>query len=429
MKRGDLPVTHEAVLRTLPLFEMARMRAATAARRHPQHGFAGPAAASTLRWLNTFTHSKRLLTPRDREVVTPNNDTLYTNAWLDLSEGPLVIEVPDMGERYWTLGFLDMWTNPFAYAGRRSTGNRAQRLFVHGPKWTGTLPTGMVEIAAPGDDVWIIGRILVDDDAADLERVARLQQQFSILRAHDLQPGARVADTAMDGRKTDTPEAQAYRGIVDAAWARNPAPPADHATKSLWCQALSENESRLQQALAEVCQTLREDAQPSDAGGGWSLPVAIHTDWGTEFALRARVARNLIGALGIAEAMYPLAERDDQGRPLDGAHRYALYFPPGAGPQVDAFWSLTMYRKSDCLLVDNPIHRYSIGDRTHGLQWDADGGLCIAIQHVEPSEPGNKANWLPAPPDPFYLTLRLYQPREAHIAFRFSYPPLVRLAD
>ena len=52
-----------------------------------------------------------------------NNDTLYTNAWLDLSEGPLVIEVPDMGERYWTLGFLDMWTNPFAYAGRRSAGN------------------------------------------------------------------------------------------------------------------------------------------------------------------------------------------------------------------------------------------------------------------------------------------------------------------
>jgi hypothetical protein len=429
MKREALPVTHEAVLRTLPLFEMARMRAATAPRRHPLHGFAGPDAASTLRWLNTFTHSKRLLTPQDREVVTPNNDTLYTNAWLDLSEGPLVIDVPDMGERYWTLGFLDMWTNPFAYAGRRTTGNRAQRLLVHGPRWTGTLPEGVVEVAAPGDDVWIIGRILVDDDAADLARVARLQQQFSILRATDLQPAAHVADTGMDGRKTDTPEAQTYRTVVDAVRARNPAPPADHDTHSLWHQALGQPESHLQRALAEVCQALREDAQPSDVGGGWNMPIAIRTDWGTQFALRARVARNMIGALGIEEAMYPVAEVDDQGRPLDGAHRYTLTFPPGNAPQVDAFWSLTLYRKSDCLLADNPIDRYSIGDRTHGLQWDADGGLRIAIQHAAPSEPRERANWLPAPDEPFYLTLRLYQPRPAHLAFHYAYPPIVRLAD
>lgn len=429
MKRANLPNTHEAVLRTLPLFEMARMRAATAPRRHAHHGFAGPDAESTLRWLNTFTHSKRLLTPSDREVVTPNNDTLYTNAWLDLSEGPLVIEVPDMGERYWTLGFLDMWTNPFAYAGRRTTGNRAQRLFVHGPRWTGPLPKGMVEIAAPGDDTWIIGRMLVDDDAADLARVAQLQQQFSILRAHDLQPAARVADAAMDGRKTDTPQAHGYRAIIDSTWARNPSPPADHEALSLWHQALSEGEPRLQQALTEVCQALRDDAQPSDVGGGWSVPMAIRTDWGTQFALRARVARNLIGALGIEEAMYPVAEVDDQGRPLDGMHRYTLCFPPGARPQVDAFWSLTLYRKSDCLLVDNPIDRYSIGDRTQGLQWDADGGLRIAIQHAAPSEPRDRANWLPAPAEPFYLTLRLYQPRQAHLEFRYAYPPLVRLAD
>src|SRR4051812_34801667 len=310
MNRDNLAVMHEAVLRTLPLFEMARMRAATAPRRHPQHGFAGPDTASTLRWLNTFTHSKRLLTPRDREVVTPNNDTLYTNAWLDLSGGPLVIEVPDMGQRYWTLGFLDMWTNPFAYAGRRTTGNRAQRLFVHGPRWIGTLPAGMLEITAPGEDVWVIGRILVDDDAADLARVAQLQQQFAIVRAHDLQAAAVVADTTMDGRKTDTPEALAYRGIVDATWARNSAPKEDHDTRSLWQQALGEGEPRLQQALAEVCQALRDEAQPSDIGGGWNMPVAIRTDWGKQFALRARVARNLIGALGIEEAMYPVAEVD-----------------------------------------------------------------------------------------------------------------------
>jgi hypothetical protein len=88
-----------------------------------------------------------------------------------------------------------------------------------------------------------------------------------------------------------------------------------------------------------------------------------------------------------------------------------------------------MYRKSDCLLVDNPIDRYSIGDRTRGLQWDADGGLRIAIQHAAPSAPRDRANWLPARPEPFYLTLRLYQPRQPHLEFRYAYPPLGRLAD
>jgi hypothetical protein len=414
---------HQAVTHTLPLFEMMRMRAATAPRKHPQHGFAGGHADSGLRWANTFTHSKRLLTPNDRDVVSPNNDTLYTNTWLDLSEGPLVITVPDMGERYWTLGFLDMWTNPFAYAGRRTTGNRAQRLFVHGPQWQGSVPEGMVEIAVPGQDVWIIGRILVDPNDEDLARVAALQQQFNILRASDGQPAARPFNPAMNGRKTETPDAAEYRAIINAAWARNPAPQDDATALPLWQQA--ENAPHLQQALAEVCDELRQSTKASDLGGGWNVPVTIRTQWGEQLDQRALVARNLIGALGIEEAMYPMAEVDAQGQPLDGsAHRYELRFAPGAGPQVDAFWSLTMYRKSTCLLVENPIARYSIGDRTPGLRWDADGNLCIAIQHDQPAD---ASNWLPAPAEPFYLVLRLYQPRRAHLDFSFIYPPVARL--
>ncbi|MBK6613880.1 DUF1254 domain-containing protein [Ottowia sp.] len=419
--------THQAIVHTLPLFEMMRMRAATAPRKHPQLGFAGADEASNLRWANTFTHSKRLLTPADRAVVSPNNDTVYLNTWLDLSDGPLVIEAPDMGERYWTLGFLDMWTNPFAYAGRRTTGNRAQRLFVHGPRWQGTVPEGMVEIAAPGMDLWIIGRVLVDPNDEDLARVAALQQQFAILRADTMQPAASKVDAAMNGRKTDTPDAAEYRAVVEAAWARNPAPRDDTAAQPLWREAVAAGDAALQQALADVCDELRQSAQASDLGGGWNVPVTIRTHWGEQIALRARVARNLIGALGIEEAMYPVAEVDAQGQALDGAHRYELRFAPGAAPQVDAFWSLTMYRKSDCLLVDNPIDRYSIGDRTPGLRWDADGGLRIAIQHDEPADPAARANWLPAPREPFYVALRLYQPRQAHLDFTFTYPPVTRL--
>lgn len=424
----------DAVLYTLPLFEMARMRAATCPRKLDSGELADANPNASVRWLNGFRHTRQLLTPRNREVVSPNNDTLYDNAWLDLSNGPLLIDVPDMGERYWTLGFLDMWTNPFAYAGRRTTGNRAQRLFVHGPDWKGKAPEATVPVATPGNDVWIIGRMLASADAADLAEAHRLQDHYAIRTADDASASAwHRFDTGMDGRPTDMPEVVLYRRIVRDVLKRNPAP-ADQGSMLQLIDRFGLRhgepepgaEAALATALAETCAALRQDVDASDFGNGWTLPISVRTGYGTDYATRARVARNLIGALGIEEAMYPVCEVDAARAPLDGKARYELCFPSGAAPQVDAFWSLTAYRRSDCLLIDNPIDRYSIGDRTAGLRTELDGSLRIRLQA---DDPGEGRNWLPTPPDDqFYLTLRLYQPRAAHLSMRFAYPPVVRLS-
>ncbi|MBX3607645.1 MAG: DUF1254 domain-containing protein [Piscinibacter sp.] len=413
------PDVRLALVQTLPLFEMMRMRAATTARRHPTFGFASDDRASTMRWVNQFTHTHRKLGPHDREVVSPNNDTVYSNAWIDLSRGPVLIDTPDFGDRYWTLGLLDAWTNPFAYVGRRTTGNRRQRTLVHGPGWRGALPAGGVSqvIEAPGEDVWLIGRILVDDTAADLEAVRALQAELHLSRIDGGDAALRV-DTGIDGRSVATPSAAAYVQCVEAALARNPVP----AGETL---AWSPDLPAIAQVLPQVFDELRQQDQPRQIGPGWALPVSVRTGWGADVLTRARVARNLIGALGIEEAMYPTAEADEAGRTLDGGHAYELRFPPGEGPQVGAFWSLTMYRRSDCLFVANPIARYSIGDRTPGLRHDGDGSLAIRIQA---HDPGFGHNWLPAPADePFYVVLRLYQPQAAHLDFRYRYPPLRRL--
>lgn len=413
------PDVRQALIQTLPLFEMMRMRAATTARRHVTLGFASDDRGSTMRWVNQFTHTHRKLGPHDREVVSPNNDTVYSNAWLDLSQGPVLIDTPDFGERYWTLGLLDAWTNPFEYVGRRTTGNRRQRTLVHGPGWRGALPAGGVSqvIAAPGDDVWLIGRILVDDTAADLETVRALQAELRMSRTDGTDAALRV-DTGIDGRLVATPSPATYLQCVDAALARNPLPAGETLA---WPPSLP----AVEQALPQVFEELRQQDQPRQLGQGWALPVSVRTRWGADVLTRARVARNLIGALGIEEAMYPTAEADDGGRTLDGGHAYELRFPPGGGPRVGAFWSLTMYRRSDCLLVANPIGRHSIGDRTPGLRQDADGSLAIRIQA---HDPGPGQNWLPAPADePFYVVLRLYQPHDEHLEFRYGYPPLRRL--
>ncbi|RTD84294.1 DUF1254 domain-containing protein [Variovorax atrisoli] len=372
--------TEAVVIQTLPLYEMMRMRAATTARRHPVLGFAAPERDSRMRWVNQFTHTHRRLGPQDKEVVSPNNDTVYSNAWLDLSEGLVVIESPEMGERYWTLGLLDAWTNPFAYIGRRTTGNRPQRTLVHAPGWHGEVPQGIThKIAADGSDA------------------------------------AMRVDTWIDGLDTRVPEPSRFRAVVDEALRRNP-PPAGESLD--WPPPTA----MLEAALPAVYERLRHAGQPHDLGGGWAIPVMVRTHWGDDHLTRARIARNFIGALGVEEAMYPTAEVDTDGDVLHGGRRYELRFAPGRGPQVDAFWSLTMYRRSDCLFVANPIDHYSIGDRTPGLRHEPDGGLAIRLQA---DDPGPGVNWLPAPAgEPFYVVLRLYQPGADHLALRFDYPPI-----
>ncbi|MFT0545487.1 acetate--CoA ligase family protein [Allopusillimonas ginsengisoli] len=401
------------IVQTLPLFEMARMRAANTARKHTSLGFAGDSPASSMRWVNQFTHTRRLRGPEDKEVVTPNNDTLFTNAWLDLSEHPLVIDVPEMGERYWVLGFLDAWTNPWAYAGRRTTGGARQQLFVYGPGWRGDVPAGMHPIKAPGDDVWLIGRILVDPCEEDLARVHALQNQFSISRLDGSCAVSRI-DTLFTEQDAGVPSVDEYLRVLNIMLARNPS--------ALDLAATPASAASLQRALEQVYSDLREVAAPSELGGGWTQAVHVRTSFGNDIFTRARVARNWIGTLGIDEAMYIMAEVDEKGDSLIGTRSYVLRFPPEHAPQVGAFWSITLYRRSDCLLVANPIGRHSIGDRTPGLMRDEDGGLTLSIQA---DDPGGDKNWLPTPTHgEFYLTLRLYQPQQAHLESTFRYPPV-----
>ena len=96
-------------------------------------------------------------------------------------------------------------------------------------------------------------------------------------------------------------------------------------------------------------------------------------------------------------------------------------FAPGELPPADGFWSITLY-DADRFLYRNAFGRHSIGDRTPGLKPDADGGLTLLIGHEPPADP---SNWLPAPPGPCYVVLRMYVPRPE--ARTWAIPPLQRI--
>jgi hypothetical protein len=97
---------------------------------------------------NVFSHAGQLATPADT-FVTINNDTIYSMGPIDLSVGPVRLDVPDTAGAYYVLQFIDAWTNNFAYVGKRATGTAAGSYLLTPPGWDGDVPEVMVQIRFP----------------------------------------------------------------------------------------------------------------------------------------------------------------------------------------------------------------------------------------------------------------------------------------
>jgi hypothetical protein len=144
--------------------------------------------------INTLYTQPALATPSQSNSLlsTGNHDTLYTVGWLDLSKEPMVLHVPDMSGRYYSVQFTDPWGTDFAYAGRRTTGTQAGDYLITGPDWKGTVPAGMTQIAAPNNTVALLGRTLVESDS-DLATAYGLAKQIQVTPLSKWQPTAQPA--------------------------------------------------------------------------------------------------------------------------------------------------------------------------------------------------------------------------------------------
>ena len=429
-------LAQEAVIYTYPLYEMSRMRAATSPRRVEGSG----EAPGDQRWCNVLVHGRKLLGAGKSRVVMPNNDTLYTNSWLDLNHGPLVFDVPDTQGRYYVLGLLDFYTNPFAHPGSRTTGTTARSFVVLPPGWAGELPSAFdapeARIQAPTRWVWLIGRTLVDGPQ-DLGAVHEVQDGFRLRPLADwVADGPEQAlafDPACEPQAPLTPER--YVGLVNAALMENPPPADEHAMVARFAAVgvgpglgapSAEQAARLQQALDTVLVLLRGSKRQPGASG-WIDPPRVTDSFGQDYEGRARIALMGIGMVESREALYPMVWTDAQGATLNGAHRYRLHFAPGELPPVEAFWSITLYDAADFMLVPNAIDRFSIGDRTPGLRRDADGGLSLYFQREAPRDEAELVNWLPTSEGDFYLSLRAYIPKPEMLEGRYQLQGVERL--
>ncbi|BFM17227.1 hypothetical protein R50073_34100 [Maricurvus nonylphenolicus] len=126
--------------------------------------------------VNTLMHKSTLSTYVDRDVVRPNNDTLYSTAWLDLSEGPLVLKLPDMDERYYSFQFLNTDTSVSNVIGTRTTGQQAIDILLVGPESQACVSEFKHVVRLPENKAWLLGRTLVDGPTDLLNAVSTMEQ-------------------------------------------------------------------------------------------------------------------------------------------------------------------------------------------------------------------------------------------------------------
>jgi hypothetical protein len=388
-----------------------------------------PAPSKTSAPVNQFAHVREFPDASFTDVVSPNADTLYSSAWLDLAAEPMVLSVPETGKRYYLMELLDAWTNVFGSPGTRTTGNGKQDFAITGPKWTGTLPSGMTEIKAPTNMVWIIGRTQTNgkDDYAAVHAV---QDQYALTPLSAWKTAYRPPTDVPVEANVDikTPpvaqvakmDAPAFFGRLNALMIANP-PSAGDAPAIARFASVGVGPGRaldpkgLDSALdagMKAAQMRIEGALRKPLGlltNGWDVPPANTGRYETDYLLRALIATAGLGANIPGDAIYPHCTKDFDGEPLTGVTRYTMRFGKGALPPVKAFWSLTMYNATQAF-VDNPLNRYAIGDRDK-LASDEDGSVTLYIQHESPGA-DKESNWLPAPADSFNLVLRLYWPSE-----------------
>lgn len=373
--------------------------------------------------VNQLNFRSTLATPLDTAVVRPNNDTLYASACAYLGAGWVLVSMPPANGRYMSLQVFDAYSNSVAVRGPREMPASGGQYVLHlSGSGNAGLPAGVPVIEVPTPYAYVIVRTLVNGPA-DLAAADAAQ------RLIHLTPNLPNIPNRRTGIFSLSPSEEFFFKLM---WrlAQNPPPDADAGLVAFFAFAgilsslfTSDFNSTAEQRMAWESAYSRGLPNLNSATGllgtlrgSWLMPNPKIANPGSDYALRAVVARQALFPLPTSEAIFP-------GTSGDGHSNYTLQLP-NTWPPVDprGFWSLTMY-DANGFLVNNAINRYSISNRTPGVQFEADGSLKLYIQCGDPGG-AKTSNWLPAPCGPFSMTMRLYLPTAAALEPNFTLPAL-----
>jgi hypothetical protein len=361
---------------------------------------------------NQFAHNRLPFPPTTPD--TTQRDTIFSLGILDLRREPVVISVPEVPQgQVYMLQMGDTSTESLPYISTLTTGNQAGDYVLVGPDFQGYPPAARFDgvITTRGQFVVMLGRTVIFDPD-------------DLSSAHAVQDGMRMRPLsaflgsepppepeAVDFLPWD-PEAAEGLGAFDfinmalawhppaiyemesmASFARIGVIPGQRfSTAGLPAEVVQAVEESVAEARAEIAK-LADETAGGELVGTWRWGTKDISRFGQDYLTRAVIALKTIYPNAPDHAIYGLANQDLAGEPLRGQNTYEMRFEAGQTPPVDWFWSVTMYDAETTAMVPNSLERYSISDRTPGIQFDHDGSLTLIFGHAEPDD---RSNWLSA---------------------------------
>lgn len=380
---------------------------------------------------NVWTKVSSLANVKNSRTVMANVNTLYASTWLDLRNEPILLEVPEFGNRYYSLGLQDAYMNYFSIIGSRTIGGYGGKFMICGPDYHGPILSGYTKIESPTQLVWMLMRIAPTyANEKEIAICKKLQSEVTITPAS--QKNNPAYDPSSYNKKLDlgipdvSKDPLKFFEIAQKYIQINQTPSGEAAFQSQFKQIGFHTSQRFN-ALALTSPQKKGLLRAIEAGkemintyitngdniyNGWTIQSKEMGNYGYSYLTRAALTMQSIGGFPWEEAIYVVGYKDIQGNEFDGKNNnYALHFNKDEIPQVNDFWSITMYELPSVILYDNSINRYQMGPQIEEMQFNKDGSLDIYIQHSQPIEKNKQTNWLPAPSGKFVLSLRMYNPK------------------
>jgi hypothetical protein len=392
---------------------------------------------------NYLSMLRDYIEPSERAVACPNQDVVYGQCVADFDKEPVVVQVPDFGDRFWVYQIVDQRTDSFASVGKMH-GTRPGFYLLAGAGWKGQAPEGIAAtFRCPTRFGCVFPRVFQSDDPDDKMAV---QPLLSKVNAYPL--------SKFDGKEkvTDWSAGEKYPGatgdtevkwvvpekFVDVLPAILDEVPPLAGEEALYAQIRSvlaavAKDARLKDAFTKAAADAEaEIVTPLFQFRSYGLPLpgnwTTQTNgarFGTDYFTRLAVAKSNIFVNQPTETRYFYQDLDSAGQRLSGGNKYTVTFPKGELPPVEGFWSLTLYNEHH-FFHPNDLKRYSLGTKNKSLKANDDGSLTLYVQ-ADPTEEGKRSNWLPAPRGEFSLYVRCYWPGAAIAEGKWTPPAVNRV--
>lgn len=382
--------------------------------------------------------------PGQTFVTCPNQDVVYGLGFFALDKQPVVLQVPDFGDRFWVYALYDQRTNQFGHLGKQYK-TKPGFYMVVGPNWKGEVPKGIEGvIKSPTAMANIIPRVFMDDTKEDR---AAIQPSLNKIVVY---PADKFDGKMKTMNYSDMPSVPGPKGKGETKWVvpekffdelpavlKDVKPlPGEEAMYAKYnaLLAAAAKDPKIKQAIVEqaketeqkvVSQFFKWKHNGVPAGNGWNRSKN-NAESGLDYYNRLGTSKSNMYDNRPVETQYFYTDNTSKGVQLDGDHNYAITFAKGQLPPVNGFWSMTLYN-AEHLFSENKLHRFSLGTKNKSLQYNKDGSLTIYAGNQSPGA-AKESNWLPAPSDEtFSLYIRAYWGKQAILDGTWKPPVITEL--